>query len=294
MATDLFPAFPAQTLEAVAAILGATDTGLTNPQIEAILEERKIRDPRRQAEASDPLVQQRYFYVRMSKRERIQRALQDNQGKTRTGNALIAFVTAAMNPQRYTDTPLEFEERRAQLNEVLAFAGFQVTEGGQMARSERAGTLSEAAKIAGRLHSELERRDTHQDVLKYCTEEVLAKNNFHAALEAVKGIAQRLRELAGIDADGADLVQKALACKSGVPLVFLNPLRTETERGEQTGLMNLVIGLFGMYRNPTAHDAKVVRQAERPITEQELLELFTTLSMVHRRLDAVDAKKRSR
>jgi uncharacterized protein (TIGR02391 family) len=69
-------------------------------------------------------------------------------------------------------------------------------------------------------------------------------------------------------------------------VLCLNLLRTESERSEQTGFMNLVIGLFGMYRNPTAHDPKVVRQAERPITELELLDLFTTLSMVHRKLDS--------
>ena len=49
--------------------------------------------------------------------------------------------------------------------------------------------------------------------------------------------------------------------------------------------MNVIIGLFSMYRNPTAHDPKVVRQASRPITEAELLELFTTVSMIHHKLD---------
>ncbi len=95
----------------------------------------------------------------------------------------------------------------------------------------------------------------------------------------------RLRYLTRIDADGAALAQAALSCANQAPPVAINPLRTESERNEQTGFMNLMIGLFGMYRNPTAHDPKITRQGERPITELELLELFTTLSMVHRRLE---------
>jgi len=277
-------------LETIAGILGDTHDGLTNKEIEALLADLRIQDPLREAAARDPLVRQGLAYVPMSKRDRILRALRGNQDRTDTGNALIAFVAAAMNPQRYVGSPSLFENRRSTLNETLAFAGLRVTEAGKVARSGRATTLSEAAELAGRLHTELERRGTHHNVLKYCTEEVLAKNLFHAALEAVKGIADRLRGLTGIDADGAELVQQALACKSRTPPLFLSSLRTESERGEQTGFMNLVTGLFGMYRNPTAHDPKVVRQVERPITEMELLELFATLSMIHRRLDSASRR----
>ena len=124
-------------------------------------------------------------------------------------------------------------------------------------------------------------------MLAYCTEEILARNTFHAALEATKGIFDRLRELTHIDADGATLVQAALSTQNRVPPLAINPLNTESERSEQRGFMNLMIGLYGMYRNPTAHDPKIVRQATRPITEPELLELFTTVSMVHHTLDRI-------
>ncbi|MFE2267165.1 TIGR02391 family protein [Streptomyces griseosporeus] len=46
-------------------------------------------------------------------------------------------------------------------------------------------------------------------------------------------------------------------------------------------LANLVKGLFSMYRNPAAHEPRL----HRAVTDEELLELLTTLSMVHRRLD---------
>ncbi|WP_374226097.1 hypothetical protein [Streptomyces sp. C3-3] len=37
-----------------------------------------------------------------------------------------------------------------------------------------------------------------------------------------------------------------------------------------------------MYRNPAAHDPRL----NRPVSDEELLELLTTLSMVHSRRDA--------
>ncbi|WP_405861392.1 TIGR02391 family protein [Streptomyces sp. NBC_00090] len=41
----------------------------------------------------------------------------------------------------------------------------------------------------------------------------------------------------------------------------------------------LIKGLGSMYRNPAAHDPRL----HRPFSDEELLELLTTLSMVHRR-----------
>ncbi|WP_407642907.1 TIGR02391 family protein [Actinacidiphila yanglinensis] len=47
-------------------------------------------------------------------------------------------------------------------------------------------------------------------------------------------------------------------------------------------MANPVKGLFSMFRNPAAH----VPRLHRTVTDEELLELLTTLSMVHRRLDS--------
>ncbi|MEU5416693.1 TIGR02391 family protein [Streptomyces clavifer] len=44
----------------------------------------------------------------------------------------------------------------------------------------------------------------------------------------------------------------------------------------------LIKGLGSMYRNPAAHDPRL----NRPVGDEELLEMLTTLSVVHRRLDA--------
>ena len=76
------------------------------------------------------------------------------------------------------------------------------------------------------------------------------------------------------------LVNATLAPSSG-PLLAINASRTASERSEQSGFANLVTGLLGIYRNPTAHDPKL----NRTVSDKELLETLTTMSMVHRRLD---------
>ncbi|WP_306440128.1 TIGR02391 family protein [Pandoraea anhela] len=106
--------------------------------------------------------------------------------------------------------------------------------------------------------------------------------------EATKSIAAKVRTLSGLDGDGADLVQRAFALsKEGPPILAINNLQTETERGEQRGFVNLVVGLFGTVRNPLAHNPKV----EWPMSEQDALDILTLASLVHRKLDGA---KRSR
>ncbi|MEV7318388.1 TIGR02391 family protein [Streptomyces microflavus] len=111
-------------------------------------------------------------------------------------------------------------------------------------------TLSEAARHASSLRSELRRRGTHQEVLRYCTNEILAKNAFHASLEAVKSVSDRLRRLTGEQLDGARFVDAVLMPGGGTARVALNTGSTPTELHEQKGIANLVKGLFSMYRTP--------------------------------------------
>ena len=66
-----------------------------------------------------------------------------------------------------------------------------------------------------------------------------------------------------------------------MPMLRINDLKTETDRGEQRGFANLLVGLFGTIRNPLAHNPKV----EWQMTEQDAIDLLTTASLVHRKLD---------
>ena len=71
--------------------------------------------------------------------------------------------------------------------------------------------------------------------------------------------------------------------QSSKPKLAINPLKTETEIGEQKGFMNLLIGLFGTFRNPTAHAEKIIWD----IGEKDALDILSLASLVHRKLDRV-------
>lgn len=88
--------------------------------------------------------------------------------------------------------------------------------------------------------------------------------------------------MSGLSGDGAPLIDAALSLgKSGAPVIAINNLASQTDRDEQTGFANLIKGLAGMFRNPVAHDPRALRA----VTDTQLLELATALSLVHRRLD---------
>lgn len=169
--------------------------------------------------------------------------------------------------------------RRNGLNAALSFAGYSVREDGKVVRTAAETTLEGARARAGRLRSLLESRGTHGEVFKYCQAELLQENYFHAVLEAVKGLAERIRQMSGLSVDGAELVNLALSTKT--PLIALSSLTTETEVSEQKGVANLLVGLFGAVRNPTAHAPKVIW----PMPEQDAMDVFSLISYVHRKLD---------
>ncbi|MDA1347675.1 MAG: TIGR02391 family protein [Chloroflexi bacterium] len=188
-----------------------------------------------------------------------------------------------MSPVRYTGDPALFGSRRDALNEILAFSGYALGEDGRLrTRARPARTLSEAEEAVGRLRSEFSRRGVHPDVLKFCRPELLRENYFHAVFEATKSVADKIREKAGVDGDGQRLVDRAFGIgPRGMPILVFNTLRSETERSEHTGLMQLTKGMFGAFRNVTAHAPKV----KWPIQERDALDLLTIASYLHRRLD---------
>ncbi|MEH0524799.1 TIGR02391 family protein [Streptomyces stelliscabiei] len=264
MAARTYEPWPAPVVTAVAGVLGDTGLGLTGREIGQLLAAVKVPD----MEAGN-------------KRDRLAGALLTQQAHQRASNCVIAFITAAMAPVRYAQQPQTFSRRQDDLNEVLVHVGLRVNDEGKLAKGPVAATLSEAAQHASSLRAELRRRSTHPEVLRYCTLEILAKNPFHASLEAVKSVADRLRQLTGERLDGARLVDAVLMPGQGTARVAVNANSSGPELDEQKGLANLVKGLFSMYRNPAAHEPRL----HRTVTDEELLELLTTLSMVHRRLD---------
>jgi len=262
LATRIDP-FSSQHLEAACRVLADTERGLSGTQIERLLQEIAIAD-------TSP---------GMTKWKRLFNALAGAQNQHQVGNHLIMFINRAMNPVSYARDPATFAWRRDELNVVLAFSGFYVREDGKVRHADKATTLDAARARAGRLKAALESRVVHAEVLIYCRAELLDENYFHAVFEATKGVAERIRLLSGLNGDGADLVNKVFAGQQ--PVLALGPLTTESEKSEQKGFANLLIGLFGAVRNPLAHAPKT----NWPMSEQDALDILTLVSLIHRKLD---------
>ncbi|MDQ1079676.1 uncharacterized protein (TIGR02391 family) [Pseudoroseomonas cervicalis] len=107
----------------------------------------------------------------------------------------------------------------------------------------------------------------------------MVDDHFHAVLEAVKSVADKMRSRTGLTDDGSLLVDRALG--GAPPMLAINSLQTEDERSEQRGFANLVRGVVGMFRNPTAHAPRV----HWPMTREDAEDLLSMASLIHRRLD---------
>lgn len=258
--------FDADIIQGVADILGETVEGLTGSQIDQALAQARVPNV-------SPWI---------TKRHRIFNALAAHQDKHGNGKSLVAFINTTMAPVRYRNEPELHARRMAELNEVLIYAGLAVNDKGDVVRLKGGGaaTLDEAARHGGSVRLELRRRGIQRRVLDYCTDELLQNNNFHAMLEASKSIPVRLREMAGVQGDGATLADTTLSPGNG-PLLAINDGVSETDRAEQAGFANLVKGILGMFRNLTAHEPRLHRE----VTDDELFEALTMMSIVHRRLD---------
>lgn len=263
---DHIPPFDGSSLQAICKVVAHTENGLTGPEIQQVLAECKIPDV-------DPS---------NSKWKRLFNALVNVQNQRQFGNHAIMVITRALNPVRYTNKHPLFTHQREQINTVLAFRGMVFGEDGKVRKAKPAESLAEATQRANRLRSILEVRQVHPDVLDFCKAEFLEENYFHAVFEAMKSIASKIRAISGLTIDGSELVTQAFSFgQKPLPLLAINPLNTETDKGEQRGFANLLIGLFGTIRNPIAHNPKI----EWPMSEQDALDILTTASLIHRKLD---------
>lgn len=258
--------FKQSQFEAIANALGETNEGLTGPEIGRLLATCKMPDPG----------------PNITKRHRLCSAFAQSQNSRQDRKAILAFIRHAMKPERYLREPERFEPMRTNLNRALAFAGLSVDESGKLGKGKQVQTLSEAEQRAQELKEGLSARGVHPDVLEFCRAELLKDNYFHAVLEASKSIADKIRTLSELDDDGTTLVDRTLSSVSGMPpLLAINNFSNKNETSEQRGFANLVRGVFGMFRNPSAHAPSIHWEMKKEDAE----DLLSLASLIHRRLD---------
>ncbi len=213
-----------------------------------------------------------------TKWKRLYAVFLDVQSRDGSANRILAFIKAYLAPARFLGRGREFESCRQGLNACLAFAGLEYCADGEFRPREVARTLSEAEARVRTIQSKFRDRRMHSEVLKYCRTELMQDNYFHAVFEATKGLAQRIREMSGVELDGAALVDKAFSIDR--PLLAFNSLRTETERSEHKGFATLLKGCFAAVRNPLAHGPKILWEGE-----DDAADYLSMVSLFHRKLD---------
>jgi len=263
MSTSL-PPFDQSQLEQIARIVAETDRGLSGTELTVMLGTLGFPDEG----------------VGQTKWKRLYNSLANLHNKHGVGNHAVQLINAVMKPARYVASPDLFTQRQSALNSVLAFAGYYVRDDGKVGRMTAVSTLNEALARANEMGERLRRRNVHPRVLDFCKAELIQSNYFHAVFEAMKSIKSRINEMSGVDGDGAQLVDAVFGMTTG-PIIAINLLINQTDEGEQKGFAHLLKGLFGMIRNPLAHRAKV----EWQMSEEDALDVLTTISLVHRKLD---------
>jgi uncharacterized protein (TIGR02391 family) len=264
------PPFSPASVEAICRVLGDAVTG---PQIPNLIVPLKVTEAPGEAQNT--------------KWKRLFNAVAVAQNRQGDGRPLLRLVQGVMAPVRFP-SPADFAERRMLVNERLLLSGFQVAGDGTLEKVRAASTLEDAQQRADELHAELSRRQVHPDVLRFCRAELLQHNYFHAVLEAAKSVADKLRGLTDMAGDGTPLVEATCSLRSG-PLVAFNSLSTDWEVSEQNGLAMLMKGLFGTFRNPTAHAPRIAWATSRT----DALDILTLASMLHRRLDGATIRTRA-
>jgi uncharacterized protein (TIGR02391 family) len=256
---NAFPSFPEGQVEALAKLLGECGSGT---DISRILRDRGLADG-----SGESTKWRRLYWVFL-----------ESQRQHSCANRIIDFIQSLLIPARFVGRSEEFEAHRQQLNTILAFSGLEYGQDGKMRKCDAARTLDEAEKRVRTIRMKFQGRRIHPEVLKYCSVELLQDNYFHAVFEAAKGLAQRIRDMSGIQADGAALIDRVFSIER--PILAINTLKTETEKSEHKGFASLLKGCFAAVRNPLAHEPKILWQGE-----DDAADYLSLISLLHRKLD---------
>ena len=250
---------PEGQIEGLAKLLGECGSG---SDITRVLVDRQLTDDSEQS----------------TKWRRLYWVFLNVQRRDMCANRVLDFVQSFLTPTRFVGRREVFERHRSELNTLLAFSGLELGADGQFKQREAARTLDEAGRRVQTIRSKFQGRRLHPEVLKYCRTELMQANYFHAVFEATKGLAQRIRDMVSIEADGAALVDRVFSIER--PLLAMNALQTETEKSLHKGFATLLKGCFGAVRNPLAHEPKILWEGE-----DDAADYLSLISLLHRKLD---------
>ena len=254
-----FPPLEDGQIEAIAKVLGECGTG---SDIDRAFAARGLVDLSQQS----------------TKWRRLYWVFSDSQTRFHCANHVLEFIRQYLSPSRFVGAGEAFERHRRETNAILAFSGLEYGNDGHFRSVAAATTIADAERRVRILNDMFQGRRLHPEVMKYCRKELLQDNYFHAVFEASKGMAQRIRQMTGLSADGRHLVEQAFG--GTPPRIAMSALSTQTERSEHEGLTALLKGCFAAIRNPLAHEPRTLRDVA-----DDAADYLSLMSMLHRQLD---------
>ncbi|MBN1327249.1 MAG: TIGR02391 family protein [Candidatus Cloacimonetes bacterium] len=263
-----FPLMQTEVLENIARVLGDSFRGLTDDELTELFQSADIPDIM-------PLAP-RWI--------RLYNAFSDIQKKTGYSNNIIAFIHKCMRPTRYRDNYSLFLWRRDNLNVKLIFAGLEMTNSGKLKLIKPADHeyIDRAKEMSDQLKKELHNRMAHPEVIKLCQKELLVENYCAVIFEAQKQITHRIRNKTGLTENGIELVREAFAIgNNDKPFLAINDLANDQDYREHSAFVNLLTGVFGIFRNPTLTEPQITWE----LSLEDTLDLLSMFSYLNRKID---------
>lgn len=224
----------------------------------------------------------------LNKSKRIYNIFCYELNKTKSFNKVFNFIFNISAPVNF-DNQYDHDEFMYSINSILLQESLEIKHANgknKLLRLSNPLSISDAKERANILLSIIERRNLHPTLMKFCKEQYLQSNYFHAVLEASKSIFKTIQYLTNINLDGHQLIDKAFSTKD--PYIALNSLKTQSEISQQVGFINFLKGITSLFRNPTAHEAKINFLIEK----EDAIEIFTMISYAHKILDRCFVIKR--
>jgi len=142
--------------------------------------------------------------------------------------------------------------------------------------------LSSGAGRVEALRSLLNSRSTHPQVEALCTADLFVRDNLEAAARCTDALLARIRRMTGQETGtAAMIVELALRPGRSEAMLSINAGQAPGDRTEQRGLYWSIRGILDLYQRPSRFDTR----PRRLVTDLELNELLTSLSLLHHQLD---------
>ncbi len=205
-------------------------------------------------------------------------ALINEQNFAKSSQPLERFIFEAVSPVRFIDDPQKRQRIISEVDTVLRTYKFSISDEGYITPAIEGVTGVDA--LTQRLKGKLVLRSTHEEVLKFCDEELINQSMFHAVSEAVKSLMDRIRPK-DCTLDGVRLTQHVFGTRNNPGPRFINDFSTPAEQAEHFGFIQLLDGIYGHLRNDRSHRSRM----ESVENELDFLDAMAMISYAHRVLD---------